>query len=102
MAIPLAYMAVNNKLADVAEKTELVIWENADQLKAIVAGRQGDFVTMPSNNSAIFYNKGLKLQLLDISVWNITYLVTTDPNAAASPTSRASRSWCRSRAACPT
>ena len=26
--------------------------------KAYVAGGQGDFVTMPSNNSAIFYNKG--------------------------------------------
>jgi NitT/TauT family transport system substrate-binding protein len=78
MAIPLAYMAANNTLADVANKTELVIWENADQLKAMVAGKQGDFVTMPSNNAAIFYNKGLQLQLLNISVWNITYLVTSD------------------------
>ena len=82
MAIPLAYMAFNDKLAGVADKTDLVIWENADQLKAMVAGKQGDFVTMPSNNAAIFYNKGLKLQLLDISVWNITYLVTRDPKAA--------------------
>jgi NitT/TauT family transport system substrate-binding protein len=78
MAIPLAYMAVNNKLADVADKTEVVIWENTDQLKAYVAGKQGDFVTMPSNSSAMFYNKGLKVQLLDISVWNITYLITSD------------------------
>jgi NitT/TauT family transport system substrate-binding protein len=82
MAIPLAYMVVNDKLAGVAKETELVIWENADQLKAMVAGGQGDFVTMPSNNAAIFYNKGLKLQLLDISVWNITYLITSDPDAA--------------------
>ena len=81
MAIPLVYIALNNKLADVAVKTEVVVWENADQLKAYVAGKQGDFVTMPSNNSAIFYNKGLKLQLLDISVWNISYLITTDPKA---------------------
>lgn len=83
MAIPMAYMAVNDKLADVAETTELVIWQNADQLKAIVAGKQGDFVTMPSNNSAIFYNKGLELRLLDITVWNITYLVTRDPRASS-------------------
>ncbi len=83
MAIPLAYIAVNNKLADVANKTEVVIWENPDQLKAYVAGGQGDFVTMPSNNSAIFYNKGLKLQLLDISVWNITYLIAKDPTAGS-------------------
>jgi NitT/TauT family transport system substrate-binding protein len=78
MAIPMAYLVTGNKLAEVAEETELVIWENGDQLKAIVAGGQGDFVTVPSNNAAIFYNKGLSLQLLDISVWNITYLVTSD------------------------
>jgi NitT/TauT family transport system substrate-binding protein len=83
MAIPLAYIAVNNKLADVADKTEVVIWENPEQLKAYVAGGQGDFVTMPSNSSAIFYNKGLKLQLLDISVWNITYLISRDPMAGS-------------------
>lgn len=78
MAIPMAYIAINDKLADVAVETELTIWENADQLKAIVSGGQGDFVTMPSNNAAIFYNKGMKLQLLNIGVWNITYLVTTN------------------------
>jgi NitT/TauT family transport system substrate-binding protein len=83
MAIPLAYIAINNKLADVADKTEVVIWENPDQLKAYVAGGQGDFVTMPSNNSAIFYNKGIKLQLLDISVWNITYLIARDSTAGS-------------------
>ncbi len=82
MAIPMAYLKVNNKLAGVADETDLVIWENPDQLKAIVAGKQGDFVTVPSNTAAIFYNKGLPLQLLDISVWNITYLVTRDPAAA--------------------
>lgn len=83
MAIPMAYMAVNDKLADVAEETEVVVWQNADQLKAMVAGEQGDFITIPSNNSAIFYNKGLVLKLLDISVWNITYLVTRDSDAAS-------------------
>lgn len=83
MAIPMAYLVVNDKLADIAEETELVIWENADQLRAIVAGGQGDFVTMPSNNAAVFYNKDLKLQLLDIAVWNITYLVTRDAQAAS-------------------
>ncbi|MGI5940373.1 MAG: ABC transporter substrate-binding protein [Thermoleophilia bacterium] len=83
MAIPMAYMAVNDSLASVAENTQVVIWQNADQLRAMVAGEQGDFVTMPSNNSAIFYNKGLVLKALDISVWNITYLVTNDPKAAS-------------------
>ncbi len=83
MAIPMAYLAANDKLADVAASTEVVIWENADQLKAILGGGDGDFVTVPSNNAATFYNKGIKLRLLDISVWNITYLITSDPDAAS-------------------
>jgi len=80
LAIPLAYMAANNKMAAVADKTEVVVWENTQQLQAMVAGGQGDFVTMPSNNAAIFYNKGVPLRLLDITVWNITYLVSSDAN----------------------
>lgn len=82
MAIPMAYIAANDKLASVAEQTEVVIWENADQLKAILGGGQGDFVTVPSNTAATFYNKGVDLRLLDISVWNITYLISADPEAA--------------------
>ena len=83
MAIPLAYLVANDKLAEVADEAELLVWENADQLKAMVAGGEGDFVTVPSNTAAIFYNKGLQLQLLDISVWNITYLVSSDAAAAS-------------------
>ncbi len=81
MAIPMAYMAANNMLSAVADKTDVVVWENPQQLQAMVAGKQGDFVTMPSNNSAIFYNKGVSLKLLDITVWNITYLISSDAGA---------------------
>ena len=80
MAIPLAYLVVNDKLSNVAEETELVVWENPDQLKAIISGNQGDFVTAPSNATATFYNKELGVQLLDISVWNILYVISPDPN----------------------
>ncbi len=77
MAVPAAYLAVENKLSAVAESVEVITWENAEQLRALVAGNQADFVTMPSNNAAIFYNRGLGVQLLDIGVWNITYLIST-------------------------
>ena len=36
MAIPLLYLKVKDKLAGVAEKTELVIWENAEQLNNVL------------------------------------------------------------------
>ncbi|MBT9161283.1 MAG: hypothetical protein DDT27_01241 [Dehalococcoidia bacterium] len=77
-AIPVAYLVVNNRLAAVAEEVELVIWENPAQVKAIVAGGQGDFVTMPANMAATFYNKGMGIQLLDISVWNVHYIISAD------------------------
>lgn len=83
MAVPMAYLVVNDRLAEVAQETELLMWENGDQLRAMVAKGQGAFITVPSNNAAVFYNKGLELKLLDISVWNITYLITSDPKASS-------------------
>ncbi len=83
MAIPLAYIVENNKLNDVAEKTELLIWENPDQLRAIInGGVEGHFITMPTNAASLFYNKGIKIQLLNISVWGILYVISTDPEIA--------------------
>jgi len=81
MTIPLAYLVENDKLADIATETELVIWENPDQLRAIVSGGQeAHFLTLPSNSAATFYNKGMQLQMLDISVWGILYIVSDDPD----------------------
>jgi len=78
MSIPLAYMKEHNSLASIAKETTLDIWSNPTQLQAIVVGGQGDFVSLPTNAAAIYYNKGVSLQLLDTSIWNILYLVTSD------------------------
>jgi NitT/TauT family transport system substrate-binding protein len=78
MSIPLAYMVENNSLGSVADKTTLNIWATPAQLQAIVTGAQGDFISLPSNAAATFYNKGIKLQYLDNSIWNILYVVTSD------------------------
>jgi NitT/TauT family transport system substrate-binding protein len=78
LSIPLAYMVEHNSLSSVANKTTLDIWANPTQLQAIVSGRQGDFVSLPTNSAAMFYNKGISLRLLDASVWNILYVVTSD------------------------
>ena len=78
MSIPLQYMVENNSLASVADKSTLSIWATPAQLQAIITGAQGDFLSLPSNSAALYYNKGIKLQYLDNSVWNILYLVTAD------------------------
>jgi NitT/TauT family transport system substrate-binding protein len=78
MSIPLAYMKEQNSLASIANETTLDVWANPTQLQAIITGGQGDFVALPVNSAAVFYNKGISLKLLDCSVWNILYLVTSD------------------------
>jgi NitT/TauT family transport system substrate-binding protein len=79
LSIPLAYMAENNVMASVASKTTLTIWSTPAQLQAIIGGNQGDFVSLPTNSAATFYNKGVQLKLLDCSIWNILFLVSSDP-----------------------
>ncbi len=78
MTIPLAYMVEHNSLGPVANNTTLDIWANPTQLQAIVTSGQGDFIAVPTNSAALYYNRGIALKLLDSSVWNILYLVTTD------------------------
>ncbi|MBN2239343.1 MAG: ABC transporter substrate-binding protein [Dehalococcoidales bacterium] len=80
LAIPLAYMAENNVLDSVAEKTTMTIWANPAQLQAVMGGHDGDFVSLPVNSAATFYNKGIQLKLLDCSIWNILFLISTDPD----------------------
>ncbi len=78
LSLPLAYMVENNTLASVSRKTTLTVWANPSQLQAIMAGGQGDFISLPTTSAAIFYNRGISLQLLDCTIWNILYLVTGD------------------------
>jgi NitT/TauT family transport system substrate-binding protein len=78
LSIPMAYLAENNSLEEVANKTTFEVWANPSQLQAILSGGQADFVSMPTNSAAIFYNRGMNLQLLDSSIWNILYIVTAD------------------------
>lgn len=76
LAVPMAYLVAYDKLDAVAEQVELVLWENPDQLVAIMANSQADFITLPTNSSANFYNKGFDIQLLDVTVWNILYTIS--------------------------
>ena len=80
LSVPLAYMVENDKLAHIAEETDLIIWKNLDQLRAIIAGQEGDFVIMPSNLAAMFYNKEMGVQLLDISIWNAFHIISSNPD----------------------
>lgn len=80
LAMPMAYIAENNLLRDVTKEMELVIWNTPDQLRAMLTQGQTDFVSVPSNVGAIFYNKGIPLKLIRVSVWGVFYIISADSN----------------------
>jgi NitT/TauT family transport system substrate-binding protein len=77
---PLIYMVEKNRLQDVAEITELKIWNDPGQLRAMIAGRQADFLAVPTNVAANFYNRGVDLKLINVSIWGILWVVSRDAN----------------------
>ncbi len=58
--------------------TRLILWNTPDQLKALIIGEQADFFAVPSNTAASFYNKGVDVRLLNISIWRLLWIVSRD------------------------
>jgi len=77
---PLIHMVNSGALSDIAEKVEFRLWKDPDQLRAMVLGGDVDFVAVPTNVAANLYNKQVKIQLVNISVWGILGMLTNDKN----------------------
>lgn len=80
VSYPLMVMAEQQSLKDQNIEFNFIRWNNPDQLRAMIIGQQVDFSAMPSNLAAIFYNRGHKLSLLNISVWNIMWILSNHAN----------------------
>lgn len=80
VAHPLAYIVENNTLKDVAKNVEFRLWKNPDELRALSMQGGADFIAVPTNVGANLYNKGVKIKLLNVSVWGILGMVTRDEN----------------------
>lgn len=76
---PLILMVDAGLLHDVAEKVEFTVWKDPDQLRALAVEGKADFMAMPSNVAANLYNRGVPLQLLNISIWGLLFVVSRDP-----------------------
>ena len=72
---PLIRIAEAGLLKDVAEKVEFTTWRTPDQLRAMALKAEADFMAMPSNLPANLYNRGVKLQLLNIGIWGILWML---------------------------
>lgn len=80
VSYPLIHMVESGALKDVAETVEFVPWKDPDQLRvlAIDGKSKVDFIAMPSNVAANLYNRGVKLQLINVSTWGVLWLVSRD------------------------
>ncbi len=79
VAYPMLKMLDDGALARDGMRTKLVVWKTPGQLKALVAGGQADFFAVPSNTAAMFYNRGIKVKLLSISIWRAIWIVSRSP-----------------------
>ena len=82
---PLIYMKEAGLLDKVAADVKLIIWNNPDQLRSLIAGGQVHFSAVPSYVAANFYNKGVPLKLLNISTWGLLWVLSSDPSVKTLP-----------------
>jgi len=75
---PILHMIKENALKDVAKEVEFRLWKNPDELRALVIKGDVDFVALPTNTAAILNNKGVDIQLLNVSVWGILGMISRD------------------------
>jgi len=75
---PLIHMIKTGALRDIAKKVEFRLWKNPDELRALTLRNRADFIAIPTNVAANLYNKGVKIKLLNVSVWGILGMITRD------------------------
>src|SRR5574344_2989836 len=75
---PLIYMQESNALKDMGLKIEFKLWNNPDELRALVLKKEVDFIALPTNVAATLYNKKVDLQLINVATWGILQLVSRD------------------------
>ncbi|MCT7510153.1 ABC transporter substrate-binding protein [Aliarcobacter cryaerophilus] len=77
---PILYMIEQNALKDIGKKIEFKLWNNPDELRALILKKEVDFIALPTNVAANLYNKGIDLKLLNVSTWGILGVVSRDKN----------------------
>lgn len=74
----LAYMQEKNMMEEQATKTTLISWGTYEQLKAMVTSDQVHITGTPITNALQLYNKGADVRLINVGVWGMLYVVSSD------------------------
>jgi len=78
---PLIHMVETGALSNFAHEVSFKPWNSTDQLKLMATDKanfKADFVAMPTNVAANLYNRGVELQLINVSVWGILWMVSRE------------------------
>ncbi len=78
VSFPLIHMVESGALKDMADRVEFVAWKDPDQLRVLALEGKADFVAMPTNVAANLYNRGVKLDLVNVSAWGVLWMVSRD------------------------
>lgn len=79
VSFPLLHMIESGALRDHAERVDFRLWQNPDQLRALLANGELDYSAAPVNLPALMAGRGEPVRLLNVSVWGILWLVSRDP-----------------------
>lgn len=83
VTLPMLQMVDQNLMSDVANQSQFQLWQSPDQLRAQVASGKSHFAAFPTYVAANLYNKGVKLKMLNVSVWSLLYVVSADTEVDA-------------------
>ena len=75
---PFFKMIQDDVFKDLGKKIEFKLWNNPDELRALVLKKKVDFIALPTNVAANLYNKKVDIKLINVATWGILQLVSRD------------------------
>lgn len=80
MMLPLAYLLEKSQLREAVTEIKFSTFKNHDQLKGIMASRQVQVSGTPTEVSASLYQREIPVQLLNVMVWGVLYVLSPQQN----------------------
>jgi NitT/TauT family transport system substrate-binding protein len=75
---PLLRMSAVSELREIADKIKFIPWHSTDQLRAMIAANQVDFVVLTTVSAANLYNKGVEIRVVDVFYPSSTWIISAD------------------------
>ena len=76
ITILMAYLAQQSQIKNLVEQIDFKIWKTHDQLRADVVASKLQISATPTSLAANLYRQGVPVQLLNVLVWGVLYLLS--------------------------